>query len=222
MPEGLLFCTIKGRLRGFDETDEAGMPLFAGMEGSGTITCNATVTRNTTAGQMETYFPEPVHFSVGADGYVSRGGLPYIVVLAPSPALNPPDFNYRFLVRFENGKRYGPFNFDVVPGGEVDLAEALPVDENGGVPVVQGPPGPPGPPGPAGPEGEAAAALLEAALRAEQFAAAAEDSRIRAEAEAAVRAQQFTDMLGSVVDSATGLIREDMLPEHIDLGTPAG
>lgn len=153
MPEGLQFCKISGRLRAFGDTDPDGMPVFVGVEGDGTITCNAPTLRNTTT--PETYFSYPIHFNIDADGYISFRGLPYVMVLAPSPALNPPDFNYRIKFRLENGRSYGAFHFNVVPGGEVDVATLLLVPANGGVPIVQGPEGPMGPAGPAGPPGVA-------------------------------------------------------------------
>ena len=161
MPEGLQFCKISGRLRAFGDTDSDGMPVFVGAEGDGTITCNATVLRNNTPGMLETYFSYPIHFNIDADGYISFRGLPYVMVLAPSPVLNPPDFNYRIKFRLDNGKRYGPFHFNVVPGGEVDVATLLLVTANAGVPIAQGPAGPPGPAGPAGPPGIAADSGME-------------------------------------------------------------
>jgi hypothetical protein len=169
MPDGLLYCKITGRLRAVGgESDEEGMPGIPPLTGEGTITCNAaSLTRIEVAGEMETFFPTRIPFNIDSDGYIAKDGLPFIMVLAPSPAIDPADFNYRIRVRFADGRRYGPFSFEVVPGGEVDLADILPVTANSGVVITRGPagpagepgadstvPGPEGPQGPVGPQGE--------------------------------------------------------------------
>jgi hypothetical protein len=71
------------------------------------------------------------------------------MVLAESEVLNPESFNYSILLNLaadgeSNFRTYGPFAFDVIPGGEVDLTDVIPVSINAGTPITQGPRGEPG------------------------------------------------------------------------------
>ena len=124
MPEGMLYCKITGRLRAFGgDADETGMPLFTAVKGTGTIMCN--VTALTLEGEPETIFPTRIPFAIDADGYISKGDQPFIMIPAPSPALDPPDFNYRIRLNFDDGKIFGPFSFDALPGGVVDMTDVI-------------------------------------------------------------------------------------------------
>ena len=120
----LQYCKVRGRLRSVGErVDQDGMPLFTPMEGEGYIACSvATLARVT---EPETFFPTRIPFVIDEDGYISKDGFPFIMVLAPSPALNPPDFNYRIRLQFANGKLYGPFPFEATPGGVVDVTDLI-------------------------------------------------------------------------------------------------
>jgi hypothetical protein len=71
------------------------------------------------------------------------------MVLAESSSINPSTFNYSIMLNLaaqgeSNFRQYGPFAFDVVPGGTVDLTDVIPVSAYGGNPIVQGPQGEPG------------------------------------------------------------------------------
>lgn len=150
-PEGLLFCKVTGRFRAVrvDGTDPDDLPEFVSKAGTARIVCNAQRLDYGT----ETWFPDPVECVI-EDGQLAQGGRAWVKLLAPSEGLNPPDFNYQITVTFDTGQVVGPYSFDVVPGGEIDLTAALPVAVNGGVPITRGLPGPqgaastvPGPPG---------------------------------------------------------------------------
>lgn len=160
VPAGLLYCKVTGRFRSFaaDGADADDLPDFQPMVGTGVITANATKATRHTPGALETYFPSPLAVTIDENGFLSQNGRPYVMLLCPSPDINPPTFNYTVtfsLAPDATSKRqsYGPLSFDVVPGGSIDLTEALPVAVDGGVPMVRGPKGDTGPAGPPGAPG---------------------------------------------------------------------
>lgn len=124
MPEGMLYCKITGRLREFGgDVDETGLPIFTAVKGKGIITCS--VPALTLEGEEETIFPTRIPFTIDADGYIAKGGQPFIMIPAPSPLLDPPVFNYRIRLNFDDGKIFGPFSFDALPGGIVDMTDVI-------------------------------------------------------------------------------------------------
>lgn len=156
-PPGLNFCKVYGNFKAFvaDGGDGDDLPDFVPMTGSGEIYANVERAKNTAVGQKSTYFNASIPVTVDVDGDLSQNGRKYIMVLAPSPDINPVSFNYTIkltlLVPGSSTPRiYGPYAFNVVPGGEVDITDILPVAFSSGTAIVQGPPGPVGPAGPAG------------------------------------------------------------------------
>lgn len=159
-PPGLQYCKIYGNFKAFvaDAGDDDDLPDFVPMTGYGEIYPNVEIARNTNMGFKSTYFNSPVSVIVDADGDLSQGGRKYVMVLASSPDINPTGFNYTIRLTLtavgETKERsYGPFAFDVIPGGEVDLTDVLPVSSSAGTPIIQGPAGQAGPAGPVGPAG---------------------------------------------------------------------
>lgn len=150
-PPNLNYCKIVGNFKAFiaDNADSDDLPDFVPMSGTGLIWPNVVTAKNTQVGHKSTYFNSPVPVIVDLDGDLSQGGRKYIQVLAPSGVLNPSTFNYSIKLSLaalgeSNYRDYGPFSFDIVPGGEIDITDVIPVSAYGGSPVVQGPQGDPG------------------------------------------------------------------------------
>ncbi|QFG12283.1 Hypothetical Protein OBI_RACECAR_188 [Arthrobacter phage Racecar] len=150
-PPNLQYCKVVGNFKAFiaDNQDDDDLPDFVPMSGTGQIWPNVTMTKNTQVGYKSTYFNSPISIIVDEDGDLSQGGRKYINVLAESANLNPATFNYTILLNmYAQGesisRTYGPFAFDIVPGGEVDITDVIPVSAYGGNPIVQGPQGEPG------------------------------------------------------------------------------
>lgn len=150
-PPNLNYCKITGNFKAFiaDNADSDDLPDFVPMSGTGQIWPNIEKAKNTQVGYKSTYFNSPIPVTVDLDGDLAQGGRKYIMVLAESPNVNPSTFNYSILLTLaaqgeSNFRQYGPFAFDIVPGGEVDLTDAIPVSSYGGNPIVQGPQGEPG------------------------------------------------------------------------------
>lgn len=150
-PPNLQYCKITGNFKAFiaDNQDDDDLPDFVPMSGTGQIWPNITMTKNTQVGYKSTYFNSPISIIVDEEGDLSQGGRKYINVLAESANLNPPVFNYSILLDLYaqgevSSRKYGPFAFDIIPGGEVDITDVMPVSAYGGNPIVQGPQGEPG------------------------------------------------------------------------------
>ena len=150
-PPNLQYCKITGNFKAFiaDNQDSDDLPDFVPMSGTGSIWPNTTLTKNTQVGYKSTYFNSPISIIVDEEGDLSQGGRKYVMVLAESPNLNPATFNYSIMLNLyaqgEVGSRqYGPYAFDITPGGEVDITDVIPVSAYGGNPIVQGPQGEPG------------------------------------------------------------------------------
>jgi hypothetical protein len=150
-PPNLLYCKVTGNFKAFiaDNQDSDDLPDFVPMSGSGLIWPNIEKAKNTQVGYKSTYFNSPIQVGVDLDGDLSQGGRKYVMVLAPSAVLNPPNFNYTIKLSLAaqgetNYRDYGPFPFDIVPGGAVDITDVIPVSAYGGNPIVQGPQGEPG------------------------------------------------------------------------------
>jgi hypothetical protein len=150
-PPNLNYCKIVGNFKAFiaDNVDSDDLPDFVPMSGTGLIWPNITLTKNTQVGAKATYFNSPVPVTVDLDGDLSQGGRKYIMVLAPSEILNPSNFNYSIRLSLaaqgeSSFREYGPYAFDLIPGGEVDITDVIPVSAYGGNPIVQGPQGEPG------------------------------------------------------------------------------
>lgn len=159
-PDGMQYCKVEGRFRAFiaDGTDAGSEPDFAPMTGTITFTANITNARNITLGAEEMYFPQPVTAVLDVDGDITLDGVKGVYLLCPSEVMTPSSWNWTatFKLKLPNGKlvrSFGPFPFDVVPGGEVDLAVALPVPAANGEWAIIGPAGPAGPTGAAGAAG---------------------------------------------------------------------
>jgi hypothetical protein len=150
-PPNLQYCKITGNFKAFiaDNDDSDDLPDFVPMSGTGQIWPNVTLTKNTATGFKSTYFNSPISIIVDADGDLSQGDRKYVMVLAPSEILNPTNFNYSIMLNLYalgegTSRSYGPFAFDIIPGGEVDITDVIPVTASGGTPIVQGPRGEPG------------------------------------------------------------------------------
>jgi hypothetical protein len=150
-PPNLQYCKITGNFKAFiaDNQDSDDLPDFVPMSGTGQIWPNVTMTKNTQTGYKSTYFNSPISITVDEEGDLSQGGRKYVMVLAESENLNPATFNYSIMLNLyaqgEVGSRqYGPFAFDIIPGGEIDITDVIPVSAYGGNPIVQGPQGDPG------------------------------------------------------------------------------
>lgn len=150
-PPNLNYCKITGNFKAFiaDNQDSDDLPDFVPMSGTGQIWPNVTMTKNTQVNYKSTYFNSPISIIVDEDGDLSQGGRKYVMVLAQSDNLNPSQFNYSIMLNLYaqgegSSRQYGPFAFDVVPGGEVDITDVIPVSAYGGNPIVQGPQGEPG------------------------------------------------------------------------------
>lgn len=150
-PPNLQYCKVTGNFKAFiaDNQDDDDLPDFVPMSGTGQIWPNITMTKNTQVGYKSTYFNSPISLIVDEEGDLSQGGRKYVKVLANSENLNPATFNYSIVLNlFAQGevssRQYGPFAFDIIPGGEVDITDVIPVSAYGGNPIVQGPQGEPG------------------------------------------------------------------------------
>lgn len=150
-PPNMNYCKIVGNFKAFiaDNQDDDDLPDFVPMTGDGSIWPNVGMSKNTQTGFKSTYFNSPISITVDQDGDLSQGGRKYVMVLVGSENMNPSSFNYSISLNlFAQGegsaRQYGPFSFDVVPGGEIDLTDVLPVAANAGVPIIQGPQGEPG------------------------------------------------------------------------------
>lgn len=150
-PPNLYYCKIVGNFKAFiaDNQDEDDLPDFVPMSGTGQIWPNVATAKNTQVGYKSTYFNSPISVTVDLEGDLSQGGRKYIMVLAESANLNPSKFNYSIVLNLSaqgesSTRQYGPFSFDVAPGGEIDITDVIPVSAYGGNPLVQGPQGEPG------------------------------------------------------------------------------
>lgn len=150
-PPNLNYCKIVGNFKAFiaDNADSDDLPDFVPMSGTGQIWPNIEKAKNTQVGYKSTYFNSPIPITVDLDGDLSQGNRKYVMVLAESEVLNPSTFNYSIVLNLSaqgesSFRQYGPFAFDVTPGGQVDLTDVIPVSAYGGNPIVQGPQGEPG------------------------------------------------------------------------------
>jgi hypothetical protein len=150
-PPNLTYCKIIGNFKAFiaDNADSDDLPDFVPMSGTGQIWPNVTMAKNTQVGYKSTYFNSPISVMVDLEGDLTQGDRKYVMVLSESPTLNPSSFNYSILLNLaaqgeSNFRQYGPYSFDVIPDGVVDLTDAIPVPAFAGTPTVQGPTGPPG------------------------------------------------------------------------------
>lgn len=147
-PPNTNYCKIVGNFKAFiaDNQDADDLPDFVPMVGTGHIWPNVTTAKNSQVGYKSTYFNSKVPVTVDLDGDLAQGGRKYVMVLAESPTINPLGFNYSIQLSLAaqgetTFRQYGPFAFNVTPGGEVDLADVIPVSTSGGVPITQGPAG---------------------------------------------------------------------------------
>lgn len=147
-PVNLNYCKIIGNFKAFvaDGADGDDLPDFVPMTGTGQIWPNVSLTKNTNILNKSTYFNSPISVSVDSDGDLAQGGNKYVMVLANSTDLNPATFNYSVILNLSAQgesafRQYGPFAFDVTPGGTIDLTDAIPVASNAGTPIIQGPQG---------------------------------------------------------------------------------
>jgi hypothetical protein len=151
-PPNLNYCKITGNFKAFiaDNNDEDDLPDFVPMVGTGFIWPNITAAKNMQVGYKSSYFNSRISVYVDSDGDLSQGGRKYVKVLASSPGIvNPENFNYSIQLDLtaygeSENRVYGPFSFDIIPGGEVDMADVIPVSAYGGQAIIQGPPGAPG------------------------------------------------------------------------------
>lgn len=146
-PSNLNYCKIIGNFKAFvaDGADGDDLPDFTPMSGTGQIWPNVTITKNINPLNKSTYFNSPINVTVDLGGDLSQGGNKYVMLLANSADLNPATFNYSIMLNLaaqgeSNFRQYGPFAFDVTPGGTIDLTDVMPVATNAGTPIIQGPP----------------------------------------------------------------------------------
>lgn len=159
-PSNMSYCKIVGNFKAFvaDSQDIDDLPDFIPMQGTGQVWANIETTRNTLLGSKSTYFNSPISFTVDVNGDISLNDKKYVMVLADAPSLNPRGFNYSVLLNLYvpgegRTRTYGPYAFEVVPDGQVDITDIMPVAVSAGVGIVQGPKGDIGPVGPMGPTG---------------------------------------------------------------------
>lgn len=163
-PPNLSYCKIIGNFKAFvaDSSGELGdlddLPDFLPMSGSGTITPNVSIAKNTDVNNKSTLFGEAIPVTVDIDGDLSQGENKYVMVLTPSDPIIPADFTYSVELSLTIQDRtdirfYGPYSFLVIPGGTVDLTDIIPVPSSAGTVISQGPVGPAGAIGPVGPAG---------------------------------------------------------------------
>ena len=150
-PPNINYCKITGNFKAFiaDNADSDDLPDFVPMSGMGQIWPNVITAKNTDVANKSTYFNSAIPVTVDLDGDLSQGGRKYVMVLAESPTVNPSNFNYSIKLSLaalgeSNFRDYGPFAFNVIPNGEVDITDVVPVAISNGTPIVQGPPGAPG------------------------------------------------------------------------------
>lgn len=160
-PTNLKYCKIYGNFKAFvadTGADSDDLPDFVPMSGYGKIWPNVEIAKNIETGEKSTYFNSPINIDVDIDGDISHEGVKYVMVLATSPNLTPTDFTYSILLTLwakdeTKARTYGPYSFEVTPDGELDITDAMPVDESAGVPIITGPQGPQGVQGPQGIQG---------------------------------------------------------------------
>lgn len=157
-PPNLNYCTIIGNFKAFiaDGDDEDDLPDFVPMIGTGQIWPNIATVSNMQPGYKSTYFNSPIPVIVDQDGDLGRNDKKYVKVLVDSEYLGSSGFNYSILLNLSAQnetatRQYGPYTFEVTPGGTVDLSDFVPVSPNSGTPIVRGPQGEIGPEGPVGP-----------------------------------------------------------------------
>jgi hypothetical protein len=151
-PAGLSHCHVTGKfayVAADTFADTGDNPDWIPMQGTAEIQPNFLNGKDVNVANKMTFFHEPIVVTLDADGDISLNGIKGVYLLAGGTGITPVGFNY--LVTFHIHKAgttketsYGPFNFDVVPGGEVDLTDAIPVAAFEGVPTAVGPEGPPG------------------------------------------------------------------------------
>ena len=150
-PPGLQYCKVYGNFASViaDAVDADEVPDWVAMEGTVEFTANVEFAKNFTAGFKRTHFPDKVTVTLDADGDITHNGDKWVYLLAGGPDISPQSFNYK--VKFtlnrpgeETPIVYGPFDMDVIPGGEVDLVDATPVATFEGTPITKGQTGDPG------------------------------------------------------------------------------
>lgn len=144
-PSGLTYCKVTGNFAAVvaDALDGNEYPDWMAMSGTAEFTANVEYAKNFTAGFKRTHFPRTITATIDEDGDLFHNGNKYLYLLAGGPDISPVGFNYK--VKFtltppgeEGPIVYGPFDFDVIPGGEVDLVDATPVATFEGTPITKG------------------------------------------------------------------------------------
>lgn len=150
-PPGLTYCKVTGNFATVvaDQIDADEVPDWLAMTGTAEFTPNIEFAKNFTTGFKRTHFPDKITVTVDEDGDLSHNGDKWVYLLAGGPDITPVGFNYK--VKFnltrpgeESPIVYGPFDFEVIPGGEVDLVDATPVATFEGTPISKGQQGDPG------------------------------------------------------------------------------
>lgn len=157
----LKYCRVYGNFKAFvadTGIDGDDLPDFVPMSGYGKIWPNVEIAKNIQTGEKSTYFNTPIDITVDLDGDISLDGVKHVMVLATSPNLTPTDFTYSIMLTLwvkdeTKARTYGPYSFNVIPDGSVDITDAMPVAESAGTPIITGPQGPQGVQGPTGPQG---------------------------------------------------------------------
>lgn len=150
-PEGLTHCKVTGNFAAFvaDGVDANDFPDWEAMDGTAVIMPNILFGKDMNPLRKRTFFPDQIICDIDEDGDLSRNGEKYVMLLAGGDTITPVGFNYRITFSLtppdsNTPVLYGPFSFDVIPGGEVDLADATPVASFEGEPMLQGLQGFPG------------------------------------------------------------------------------
>lgn len=112
-----------------------------------------------------TVLPRPIVVTLNVDGEIEWNGLDGIYLPATDdPNLNPTDFTWQaaFDISYEGVVvPYGPINFQLPNGTEVDLTLVAPVASSPGTLTIVGPPGPSGSALPVASDAEAQAMTLD-------------------------------------------------------------
>lgn len=151
-PANLTYCNVEGNFAAFiaDGLDANNLPDWEAMSGTCEITANIPYGQNFALGEKRTFFPRPITCQIDADGDLSRNGVKGVTLLASGPSISPASFTYKIKFNLtppgeETPVAYGPFDLNVIPGGTVNVVDAVPVAGNtSGTPLTKGEQGLPG------------------------------------------------------------------------------
>lgn len=152
-PAGATYCKVKGSFGSViaDSADADDTPDWVAMTGTAEITANFPFGKDYGAAPR-TFFPDKIACIIDADGDLSLNGQKYVMLFAGGTDVLPVGFNYKIKLNLTRPGgapvQYGPFDFNVIPGEEVDLTIVTAVPATPGVATAKGEKGDPGDTGP--------------------------------------------------------------------------